>query len=668
MDTYTAIWWGQKRKNTLHRNSKMAANTSEKSGSHTRPKRPQGRIPLSKALELVLESIAGDNSEVEDLSDIDDPVEDVDYHPPQQEPSSSEEESSGDEDPTPQSTEASRGRKRLRGETYGYRSDRSIAILRTPRRQTQQLESDGSNDDHEEPTPGPSFQRQPMQGRGVRWRAAQLTPNLAQFEPEEETELDREGWTPLDYVNQYIDKDLMKLIVYCSNATVLARSGYPLNTSVDEMYHFYGASILMSCVPYPQIRMYWSSALRFPAITERFTRDRFYKLRQSIKVVIDDDIPEDLRECDKFWKVRPFLDRILKGCRSQTKPESVSIDEQMIPFTGACPCRQYLPMKPNPVGMKNFVCASAEGIMLDFELYQGADALIAQVQEPGELGLGGLVIDRLSETLHPGTKVYCDRFFTSIKAVNRMMDKQVYLTGTVMKNRVSEAVQKLPSDKTMKKNGRGTSAQVTTEDGKICVVKWYDNKPVLMLSVVHDGQPEDTCQRWDKKQKQYVSIRRPSIVREYNNKMGGVDLTDRMFSYYRMSVRTKKWTLRMLMHFTVRSTPRKGIMQFLEFRMEVAKTFLAQHNNGQEDSTDLSEQEDNTDHSEPEKKRTVKEVPHISVRRRSNAHIPEVVNLKNAARCRVTGCSGKTRVRCVTCKVFLCLQAARNCYTVFHSG
>ncbi|KAK3512712.1 hypothetical protein QTP70_023146 [Hemibagrus guttatus] len=95
------------------------------------------RIPLSKAAELILESIAGDSSEVEDLSDIDDPVEDVDYHPPQQELSSNEEESSGDEDPIPQSTEASRGRKCLRGETCGYHSDRSIAISRTPRRRTQ---------------------------------------------------------------------------------------------------------------------------------------------------------------------------------------------------------------------------------------------------------------------------------------------------------------------------------------------------------------------------------------------------------------------------------------------------------------------------------------------------------------------------------------------------
>ncbi|KAK3520724.1 hypothetical protein QTP70_030591, partial [Hemibagrus guttatus] len=168
--------------------------------------------------------------------------------------------------------------------------------------------------------------------------------------------------------------------------------------------------------------MYWSSALRFLPITERFKRDRFYKLSQSIKVVIDDDIPEDLRECDKFWKVRLFLDCILKGCSEAQSSWH-----------------------------ENFVCASVEGIMLDFELYQGADALIAQVEEPGELGLGGLVIDRQK------------------------------------------------------------------------------------LSIL----PEDTCQRWDKKQKQYVSIRRPSIVREYNNKMGGVDLTDRMISYYRMSVHTK---------------------------------------------------------------------------------------------------------------------------------
>lgn len=627
-------------------------------------------IPLSRA-ERILGTIVGDDSEVEDLSDIDDPVEDADYQPPPKELNSSEEDDSGDEDPIPQPSEPSRGRKRYCGEN----EEAECSATRKRRRQTQQVEVDGSNDGPEEPTPGPRRQGQSKNGRGMRWTATPLTPNLVQFEHDEETEHDREGWTPLNYVEQYIDKDLIKMIADCSNATSLAKSGKLLKTTVDEVYHFFGACILMSCVPYPQIRMYWSKALHFPAITERFTRDRFFRLRQSLKVLIDDDVPEDLKKCDKFWKVRPFLDRILKGCRSQARPECVSIDEQMIPFTGACPCRQYLPMKPNPVGMKNFVCATADGIVLDFDIYQGADALREQVEEPEDLGLGSLVIDRLCQTLHPGTKLYCDRFFTTIAGVERMMKKHVYVTGTVMKNRVAAPVQKLPTDKAMKKAGRGTSAEVTTGDGNIGVVKWYDNKPVLMMSVVHAIQPEDTCKRWDKKLKRYVTISRPSIIREYNSKMGGVDLVDRMMSYYRMNIRTKKWTLRMLMHFmdlalanswllyrkdlVVCGTPKKAIMQFLEFRMEVAKAFLAQRDNGvPEDDADLSEQG---------KKGQVKEVPHISIRRRANAHLPEVVNLKNAARCRATGCSGKSRVQCGTCKVFLCLQRDRNCYTAFHT-
>ena len=106
----------------------------------------------------------------------------------------------------------------------------------------------------------------------------------------------------------------------------------------------------------------------------------------------------------------------------------------MIPFSGARPCQQYLPIKPNPVGIKNFVCATADGIVLDFEIYQGSDGLIEQVEEPGTLGLERLVTDCLSLTLHPNTNIYCDQLFTSIQAVKHMMKKQMYATSTVMKN------------------------------------------------------------------------------------------------------------------------------------------------------------------------------------------------------------------------------------------
>lgn len=108
---------------------------------------------------------------------------------------------------------------------------------------------------------------------------------------------------------------------------------------------------------------------------------------------------------------------------------------------------------------------------------------------------------------------------------------------------------------------------------------------------------------------------------------------------------------------TVCDTP-KNIMQFLEFHMEVAMTFLAQHDN---DNSDFSEREDDPDILVQGKKRPVKAVPHVSVRRRANAHLPEVVNLKDAVRCRAKGCSGKTRVQCVTAR---CSSAYRQIATV----
>uniref|UniRef100_A0A3P9NWF0 Si:ch211-255f4.7 n=1 Tax=Poecilia reticulata TaxID=8081 RepID=A0A3P9NWF0_POERE len=491
--------------------------------------------------------------------------------------------------------------------------------------------------------PEPKRSRDPAE-HGDRWNFAPFTPNLIPFQGDDDDLKDvRADWQPQEYVEQYIDADLMRLLSHCTNATSLAKTGRSLNTSVDEIYHFFGAAILMSCVHYPKTQMVWSNALGIPAISDVMSRDRFFKLSSNLKVVVDDNIPGDERQIDKLWKVRPFLNRLLEGCRLQARPECVSIKERMIPFTGACPFPQDVPLKDNPVGIKNFVLASVDGIVLDFEIYQGAEMLSSQVEDSAGLGLGTLVIKRLSETLPAGTKLYCDRFFMSVPAVDHMLRKRVYLTGTVMKNRVPKAMRKLPSDRTLKQQGGGASATVTRTDGELCVVKWYDDKPVVLLSAAHAEEPKDTCQQWSKKDRKYVTVIQPSIVREYNTNMGGVDLSDRMRSRYRMSIRTKKWTIRMLMHFTdlallnswllyrqdiqENKNPTKANMKFLEFRMVVAQVFLTKH--------DILE-------------------AHISSAQGQNAHPPQ--SRKRTGR----GCSGKSRVRCIKCKVFLCLQSERQ--------
>lgn len=52
----------------------------------------------------------------------------------------------------------------------------------------------------------------------------------------------------------------------------------------------------MSCVPYPQTRMYWSDGLRIPAISGTMSHDRFFKLPSHPQVAIDDLVLEEHQE------------------------------------------------------------------------------------------------------------------------------------------------------------------------------------------------------------------------------------------------------------------------------------------------------------------------------------------------------------------------------------
>ena len=45
-----------------------------------------------------------------------------------------------------------------------------------------------------------------------------------------------------------------------------------------------------------------------------------------------------------------------------------------------------------------------------------------------------------------------------------------------------------------------------------------------------------------------MDIPRPKIVKEYNNNMDGTDLVDRMISYYRIKMQTKKQTVKTILH------------------------------------------------------------------------------------------------------------------------
>lgn len=50
------------------------------------------------------------------------------------------------------------------------------------------------------------------------------------------------------------------------------------------------------------------------------------------------------------------------------------------------------------------------------------------------------------------------------------------------------------------------------------------------------------------KNKTYITVERPEVIKLYNESMGGVDKIDQLMAYYRIFIKSKKWTLPMIFH------------------------------------------------------------------------------------------------------------------------
>jgi hypothetical protein len=186
-------------------------------------------------------------------------------------------------------------------------------------------------------------------------------------------------------------------------------------------------------------------------------------LRTNLHVVDNLGVTEETKKSNRLWKIQPVIDSVRNRCRALERNEKcTSIDEQMIPFLGRCPVRQFIKNKPRPVGLKNFVVTTSDGLVLDFEIYQGTTTRLTN----RELGLGPSVVLRLVETLPENNYLYFDRYFSTDNAMNR-----------------------------------GESEEVVRSDGKLCITKWKDNKSVMMLSTAFGKQPVFNLLRWNKLEK-----------------------------------------------------------------------------------------------------------------------------------------------------------------------
>ena len=415
-----------------------------------------------------------------------------------------------------------------------------------------ELENNASDQDQPSTSTAPEVNNSlapRAKSRRMKWKKQNLDDKVEDLPDTEWSVGGRELWTPLRYFEQYFSDDIWNLIAEQTNIRALQDNQKPLQTNAKEIKQFVGAHIITGCMKLPRLRMYYRRGLRVPTVTV-IPRDRIFKLRNYLHFVDNLRIINEERESNKLWKVQPILDAVRQKCLSLPISRHLSVDEQMIPFSGTTSLLQFVKGKPNPVGIKNFVLATPGGLVLDFFIYQGAKTW-PDGRPRENLGVGGSVVAKLLDGRIPSEHtVYCDRYFTSIPLFEYLLERRIFATGTILNSRIDNSIRtKLTGDADLKKRGRGSYDEFVREDGQISILKWMDNRSVLMASTASGARPIHRVRRWDKKNKTYIDVEQPKSIHNYNMSMGGVDLSDRMISFYRIGTRTKKWPVRVFFHF-----------------------------------------------------------------------------------------------------------------------
>ncbi|XP_067949966.1 piggyBac transposable element-derived protein 3-like [Watersipora subatra] len=342
--------------------------------------------------------------------------------------------------------------------------------------------------------------------------------------------------TPLLYFQKFIGISMIATIAEQTNLYSVQKNGKSIDTSSKEIEQVIGMFLHMGLVRMSSIRQYWESESSYGPVSDIMSRNRFEALLFSLHFVDNMAMSEEVRQKDKLWKIRPILDNLQQRCLAVSPSQHCSIDEMIVPYNGKkSPIRQYIKRKPHPWGFKICGRAGIDGLLHDFDVYQGGDG------QRTELGLGADVVLKLTSTLAPGKnhKVFADNVFTSLPLIAKLKERGILYTGTVRQNRLKGCP--LSDEKTLKKKGRGSFDYRVEDIHNVAAVRWYDNRAVTLLSTEAAVEPIGEAKRWDKKQKQQVTIPMPALIRNYNSYMGGIDLLDSYLAKYRFLMRSRRW-------------------------------------------------------------------------------------------------------------------------------
>ncbi|XP_022834911.1 piggyBac transposable element-derived protein 4-like [Spodoptera litura] len=424
------------------------------------------------------------------------------------------------------------------------------------------------------------------------------------------------------------------------------------DVTLDELYVYFAIVLAMGVLVKSKMEEYWCrdgnifSTPHFAAYMPLF---RFQLINRCLhfndnRLLMPDLLPKEA----KLFKIKPIVTHLNSAfSKLFNLYQNVALDESLTQWKGWLNIKQYIPNKKSAVGIKTYeVCDSRTGYLWRFEVHTGAESPSTENDRIIVGSIPNLVLRLLDGLEHSGRTIWMDNYYNSPSLARVLKTLGLDCVGTLRTNR-----QFVPNEIVALKQGNMRVGQVCgCTSGDVDLMVWRDQNKVAMISTYHGVA---------------VSDGKPTIVKDYNICMGGVDRKDQMLSTYpverkRTMVWYKKFFKRLLnvsvLNAYIISKCFDESVDHRDFRTDLIKAILQKH-------------------SQPLQSVSVAPLLSLAGPKLSPeviAHFPTwLPTLPNGfgrqkRQCAV--CKKRTYQFCKQCNVALCFDPERDCcYIQYHS-
>ncbi|CAG5006200.1 unnamed protein product [Parnassius apollo] len=192
-----------------------------------------------------------------------------------------------------------------------------------------------------------------------------------------------------------------------------------LKIFIDLLYH-------TSTEKMKRLVDYWKSHRLYKSVlSEHMLRNRFQLILRCLHFVEEGDDPARMKKCKMIINTfNETMDRIYYPGRN------LSLDKSMVLFRGRLIFRRYIKGKRHKYGIKLYILLEPNGTIIRVHVFAST------MDETFGRGHTEKIVEKFNQNnLDFGHAVFMDNFYNSYSLATKLLDRNIYCTGTLNKKR-----------------------------------------------------------------------------------------------------------------------------------------------------------------------------------------------------------------------------------------